>query len=84
VRVDDLAAMGLQRLQRADLGVGFTSSSGLGSAGAGPFDVRFAPNSGAKADIAEGPSWAISGLMRRSNCTYSITSSASCRYRDEV
>jgi hypothetical protein len=30
-----------------------------------PFDVRYVPDSGAKADIAGLPRWAISGLMRR-------------------
>ena len=39
-------------------------------------DVRFSPNSGAKADIAGGLGWATSGLMQRNKMrTQPITSS---------
>jgi hypothetical protein len=32
-------------------------------------DFRYAPDSGGKADVAEGPSWANSGLMQRSSAS---------------
>lgn len=57
--------------------VAATSPSGAPRvAGSGWSDVRYAPQSSAKAVIAGGPGRAISGLIHRGRKRYSTTSSA--------